>query len=643
MPKITLPDNSVLDFSTPVLGKEIAERIGAGLAKAALAISVNGELRDLTAVVNADATVAVITPSSPEALALLRHSASHVLAEAVARLFPGTKFAYGPAVDDGFYYDIDPATPLTADDLPRLEKEMAKIVKENTPFVRRELTRAEALAQYAGDEYKTDNINRAKGDVLSFYEQGAFSDLCRGPHVPSAGKIGHFKVLSLAGAYWHGDNSQKQLTRVYGTTFATKEELEKYLRQIEEAKKRDHRVLGKQLGLYEFHAEAPGMAFWRHNGVVLRNTFINFLRELCYAHDYEEFLTPQILNRELWEISGHWENYADKMYVTTKDGRDFGVKPMNCPGAVLLYKAGLYSHNDLPLRWAEFGHVHRYEGSGEIHGLIRVRGFTQDDAHIFCAPAQLEDEIAHCIEFIFKVYTATLGMKFDHIELSTRPPKSVGTDEMWANAEAALENALKKLNIAFKLNPGDGAFYGPKIDFHVADAIGRTWQMGTIQVDFSMPERFDLHYVDENSQRQRPVMIHRAISGSIERFLGVLTEHFAGDFPLWLAPEQARILPISDAVLPYAREVKKQLAAAGLRVTVDGKNEKIGAKIRRGELAKTPYLIVIGAKEAEAQTVAARRRVLGDLGEMTVAALTARLTEEAKTRALPPSGEVKNN
>ena len=640
MRKITLPDGSALEFADNPTVLQVAEKIGSGLAKAALAGCVDGEMHDLSYVLDVDCALNLVTAKSPEALKLMRHSACHVMAEAIAKLYPGTKFAYGPAVDDGFYYDIDCPQALTVEDLPKIEKEMQRIAKADNKFIRNELTRAEALKKYADDVYKTDNINRASGEVISFYQQGDFEDLCRGPHVPSTSKIGHFKVLSLAGAYWHGDIKQKQLTRVYGITFPTKEELELYLKQQEEAKKRDHRIIGKQMGLYEFHQEAPGMAFWRHNGVVLRNTFIGYLRDLCYASGYEELLTPQILNRELWEISGHWENYADKMYTCSKEGRDFGVKPMNCPGGVLMYKAGLYSHNDLPLRWAEFGHVHRYEGSGEIHGLIRVRGFTQDDAHIFCTPGQLEGEICHCIEFIFNVYT-TLGMRFDHIELSTRPAKSVGTDEMWANAESALRNALEKLKIDYRLNPGDGAFYGPKIDFHVADAIGRTWQMGTIQVDFSMPERFDLHYIDENSAKQRPVMIHRAISGSIERFLGVLTEHYAGDFPLWLAPEQVRILTITDATLDYAEEIRKNLASKGLRVKIDKRGDKIGAKIRAGELAKVPYLLVVGAKEAAEKKVSARRRIAGDLGVMTLEEITARLLKEVAEKALPPQPETK--
>ena len=635
--KITLPDESVLEFSAPVTVAEIAARIGSGLAKAALAGVVDGRMCDLGYVINEGARVAIITAQSKEGLTLMRHSAAHVLAEAVARVFPGTKFAYGPAIDDGFYYDVDCPEPISADDLPKIEKEMRRIVKENGKFVRHEMSRSEAESKYAGDEYKLDNIARAKGEVLSFYAQGGggFEDLCLGPHVPSTGKTGAFKLTGIAGAYWHGDASKQQLTRIYGACFATQEELDAHLARIEEAKRRDHRLIGRQMGLFEFHSESPGMAFWRNNGVLLRNGLIGYLRELCQLHDYEEVLTPQIMSKDLWVTSGHWANYADKMYITEKDGREYGVKPMNCPGGLILYKAGLYSHNDLPLRWAEFGHVHRYEGSGEIHGLVRVRAFTQDDAHIFCTPGQLQDEIKHCISFIFEVY-GTLGMKFDHIELSTRPEKSIGSAEMWQAAESALEGALKSLNIDFVLNPGDGAFYGPKIDFHLSDAIGRTWQMGTIQVDFALPESFDLHYVDESSNRQRPVMIHRAVSGSLERFIGVLTEHYAGDFPLWLAPEQVRVLTVTDAAQGYAAEVVAELKRAGIRAKLDGRNSKIGAKIREGELAKVPYLLVLGGKEAEERVVSVRRRALGDLGTMSLEQLAGRLREEIAQRSLPP-------
>ncbi len=635
MPTVTLPDGNKLDFDAPVTVREVAERIGSKLAKAALAGTVNGTMRDLSFTVAEDATVSIITDSSPEAVELMRHSAAHVLAEAINRVFPGTLFAYGPAVKDGFYYDVDSPTPITAQDLPKIEKEMQKIIKQNQPFERFELTRSEAMEKYKADPYKLDNIERASGDVISFYKQGSFEDLCRGPHVPSAGKVGHVKVTSLAGAYWHGDASQKQLTRIYGTAFASKDELEDHLNRLEEAKRRDHRKIGKDMGLFEFHPEAPGMAFWRNNGVIVRNGLIGYLRELCLNNDYEEFFTPQIMVKDLWVTSGHWTNYADKMYTSDKDGREYGVKPMNCPGALILYKTGLYSHNDLPLRWAEFGHVHRYEGSGEIHGLVRVRGFTQDDAHVFCTPGQLQEEIRGCIELIFEVYQ-TLGMTFDHIELSTRPEKRIGADADWDVAEAALQGALEDLKIDYKLNPGDGAFYGPKIDFHLSDAIGRTWQMGTIQVDFSLPERFDLHYVDENSERKRPVMIHRAISGSLERFIGVLVEHYAGDFPLWLAPEQVRILTITDAQLDYARGVEKALKKAGLRAKLDTRGCKIGAKIREGELAKVPVQIVIGDKEAESGQLSIRRRHVGDLEPMTVEELSAMLSEEVRTRALPP-------
>ncbi len=636
MVTITLPDGSKSEFESAVSVMDIAKSIGSGLAKATLAGMVNGTLVDTTYMINDDSEVKLITAAEPEGLKLMRHSAAHVMAEAIARLYPGTKFAYGPAIEDGFYYDVDASEPISADDLKKIEKEMKRIVKQNIKFERTELTRAEAEEKYAEDEYKLDNIKAAKGDVISFYTQGEFADLCLGPHVPSTGKIGNFKLMSVAGAYWHGDSSKQQLTRIYGTTFATKEELAEHLNRIEEAKKRDHRVIGKQMGLFEFHPkEAQGMAFWRANGVILYRELENYLRSVGEANGFEEFRTPQIMNRELWEISGHWQNYADKNYTCEKDGKEYAVKPMNCPGALILYKSELYSHNDLPLRWAEFGHVHRYEGSGEIHGLVRVRGFTQDDAHVFCTPDQLEDEIKSCIQLIFEVYKTT-GLNFDHIELSTKPEKSIGSQEMWDKAEGALEGALKQLDINYVLNPGDGAFYGPKIDFHLKDAIGRSWQMGTIQVDFSLPERFDITYVDADSQKQRPVMIHRAISGSLERFIGVLTEHYAGDFPLWLAPEQVRVLSVVDAYNDYAEKVAAELKLRGIRAKVDSRSCKIGAKIREGELAKAQYLAIVGANEAEAGTVSVRRRKLGDLGSMSVSEFADKLIAEITTKALPP-------
>ncbi len=639
MVTITLPDGSKSEFESAVSVMDIAKSIGSGIAKATLAGMVNGTLVDTTYMVNSDSEVKLITADDPAGLKLMRHSAAHVMAEAIARLYPGTKFAYGPAIEEGFYYDVDASAPISADDLKNIEKEMKRIVKQNAKFERIELTREEAEAKYAEDEYKLDNIKAAKGDVISFYTQGEFADLCLGPHVPSTGKIGNFKLMSVAGAYWHGDSSKQQLTRIYGTTFATKEELAEHLNRIEEAKKRDHRVIGKQMGLFEFHPkEAQGMAFWRANGVILYRELENYLRSVGEANGFEEFRTPQIMNRELWEISGHWQNYADKNYTCEKDGKEYAVKPMNCPGALILYKSELYSHNDLPLRWAEFGHVHRYEGSGEIHGLVRVRGFTQDDAHVFCTPDQLEDEIKSCIQLIFEVYKTT-GLNFDHIELSTKPEKSIGSQEMWDKAEGALEGALKRLDINYLLNPGDGAFYGPKIDFHLKDAIGRSWQMGTIQVDFSLPERFDITYVDADSQKQRPVMIHRAISGSLERFIGVLTEHYAGDFPLWLAPEQVRVLSVVDAYNDYAEKVAAELKLRGIRAKVDRRSCKIGAKIREGELAKAQYLAIVGANEAEAGTVSVRRRKLGDLGSMTVSEFADKLVTEITTKALPPEAE----
>ena len=639
MVTITLPDGSKKEFESAVSVIDIAKSIGSGLAKATLAGIVNGTLVDTTCMVDSDSEVSLVTSKDAAGLKLMRHSAAHVMAEAIAKVYPGTKFAYGPAIEDGFYYDVDSPEPISADDLNKIEKEMKRIVKQNAKFERNELTRKEAETKYADDEYKLDNIKAAKGDVISFYSQGGFEDLCLGPHVPSAGKIGNFKLMSIAGAYWHGDSSKQQLTRIYGTTFASKEELAEHLNRIKEAKKRDHRVIGKQMGLFEFHPkEAQGMAFWRTNGVILYRELENYLRSIGEENGFEEFKTPQIMNRELWEISGHWQNYADKNYTCEKDGREYAVKPMNCPGALILYKSELYSHHDLPLRWAEFGHVHRYEGSGEIHGLVRVRGFTQDDAHVFCTPEQLQTEIEGCIKLIFEVYKTT-GLNFDHIELSTKPEKSIGAQELWDKAENALEGALTALGIDFVLNPGDGAFYGPKIDFHLKDAIGRSWQMGTIQVDFSLPERFDITYVDADSNKKRPVMIHRAISGSLERFIGVLTEHYAGDFPLWLAPEQVRVLSVVDAYNDYAAEVVAKLKKKGIRAKVDTRSSKIGAKIREGELAKVQYLAIVGANESEASTVSVRRRKVGDMGVMSVDEFIQKLVNEIETKALSPEAE----
>ncbi|MHC4871145.1 MAG: threonine--tRNA ligase [Planctomycetota bacterium] len=639
MPVITLPDGNKLEFESPVSIREVADKIGKKLGKAALAGKVNGCLKDNSFVIENDAAIEILTASSEEALPLMRHSASHVMAEAIIKLYPGTKLVYGPAIADGFYYDVDSPEAISAEDLPKIEKEMQKIVKRNQPFSRAEMNIADAKEKCADNEYKIDNIENAEGDIISFYSQGeGLEDLCAGPHVPSTGKIGFFKITSLSGAYLHGDSTKKQLTRIYGTAFANKEDLDAHIKRIEEAKKRDHRKLGRDLGLFEFHPEAPGMAFWRPNGTMLFNEVINYARELCLRLGYEEIRTPTILTKDMWVTSGHWENYQDKMYIAEKDNREFGVKPMNCPGGIILYKAGLHSHNDLPIRWAEFGHVHRHEGGGEIHGLVRVRGFTQDDAHIFCTPEQTKEEIKGCIAIVFEMYK-TFGLKFDHIELSTKPEKSIGSAEMWKVAEDALQDALEELDIEYKLNPGDGAFYGPKIDFHVADAIGRTWQMSTIQVDFAMPESFDMTYVDSESSKQRPVMIHRAIAGSLERFVGVLVEHFAGDFPLWLAPEQVRILTITESQKGYAEDLLGKLKNRNIRATLDAGSDKIGAKIRKAELAKIPYTLVLGDREIENNQVSLRRRLKGDLGTVAADEFIEKITVEIDNRTLPENAE----
>jgi len=608
MAQVTLPDGSKLEVAEGTTAKELAEKIGPRLAGSAVAAKINGQVVDLSTPLNDQAHVQILTADDNEGLQVMRHSCAHVMAEAISSIWPQTKLVYGPAVDEAFYYDIDLDTSISSDDFPRIEARMGEIVRADKPFVRRQMSRAEALTKLAGDKYKIDNMNRAAGDVISFYSHGdGFEDLCRGPHVPSTGKVGHFKIMSVAGAYWHGDPTQKMLQRVYGTTWSTQKELDAYLQRLEEAKKRDHRVLGRQLDLFSFNEAGPGFAFIHPKGMIIWNEIVAFWRDVHDKFGYREIRTPIILNEQLWHKSGHWDNYRENMYFTSFDNGTYAIKPMNCPGGCLVYKTRQHSYRDFPLRVAELGLVHRHEASGVMHGLFRVRQFTQDDAHIFCTPGQIESEITGVIDLTFEIYKA-FGFDDFHIELSTKPEKHIGSDEIWDTATNALKRALEGRHIQYKVNEGDGAFYGPKIDFHVRDCLKRSWQLGTIQLDFSMPQRFDLVYTAEDNTEKTPVMIHRAILGSFERFIGILIEHYAGNMPLWLSPEQVRVLPISEKSNDYANAVHAKLRQHKLRCTTDLSDEKITAKIARAHSERLPYMLVVGPKEAQSNTVNVRVR-----------------------------------
>jgi threonyl-tRNA synthetase len=607
--EIILKNGDKLSVDGGATCAQAAAKISDGLARNAVAAKVNGALCDLAHVLKEGDELEIVTLKDKEGLDVYRHTCAHVLAQALKNIYPTCSLAIGPVIENGFYYDIDFNTPITMDDLAKIETEMQKIIKAKTPIERFELPRAEALKlmQKYGEKYKVELINDLPEDsVISFYKQGSFTDLCRGPHLPNTGKIKAFKLVSIAGAYWRGNEKNKMLTRIYGVAFPKKEELEAYFTMLEEAKKRDHIKLGKELKLFALLNEGKGFPFFLPNGMTLKNTLVDFWRELHRKEGYVEIQTPIILTRTLWENSGHWDHYKDNMYTTVIDEEDCAVKPMNCPGGMLVYKLSPHSYKDLPLRMAEMGMVHRHEKSGQLHGLFRVRCFTQDDAHIFMLPEQIKDEIKGVIHLTDKIYSQ-FGFKYK-IELSTRPENSMGSEEDWNIATDALKAALDELGRAYEINEGDGAFYGPKIDFHLEDSIGRTWQCGTIQLDFQMPQRFDLEYVGEDGQKHRPIMIHRAIFGSIERFIGILIEHFAGKFPLWLAPTQVKILPITDRTLCYANEVCKQLADAGIRCEVDKRNEKIGYKIREAKMEKVPYVLVVGDKEAEDGTVNVNKR-----------------------------------
>jgi len=608
MVKVTLPDGSELEIARGTTAKQLAEKIGPALTKAAVAAKVNGQLVDLSAPINDPGAVQIITAKDPEGLEVMRHSCAHIMAEAICSIWPQAKLVYGPTVEDGFYYDIDLDEPIRPTDFERIEEKMWEIVKADKPFIRKEMTRAEALAKLASDKYKTDNINRTHSDIISFYSHGdGFEDLCRGPHLPSTGKAGSFKIMSVAGAYWHGDPTQKMLQRVYGTAWPTKKELDDHLQRLEEAKRRDHRVLGKQQDLFSFNEAGPGFAFIHPNGMIIWNTIVDFWRGVHNKYNYEEIKTPIILNEQLWHRSGHWDNYKENMYFTTFDNASYAIKPMNCPGGCLVYKTRQHSYREFPMRIAELGLVHRHEASGVMHGLFRVRQFTQDDAHIFCTPEQIESEIIGVIELTFEIYKA-FGFEDFHIELSTKPEKHIGSDEIWEIATSALKDALKHKAIEYKLNEGEGAFYGPKIDFHITDCLKRSWQLGTIQLDFSMPQRFGLVYTDTDNTEKTPVMIHRAVLGSFERFIGILIEHYGGNFPLWLSPEQVRVLTISEKSNDYAKVVEAKLKDAHLRCSCDFSDEKINAKIARTHSEKLPYMLIVGPKEAQADSVNVRVR-----------------------------------
>jgi threonyl-tRNA synthetase len=610
MAKVKLPDGSIMDGPDGETAYQFAQRIGAGLARSAIAAKIDGRLVDLSCPIQGEASLQIITSKDKDGLEILRHSCAHIMAEAICSLWPVAKLVYGPTVTDGFYYDIDLDESIRPEDFGRIEARMTEIVKADKPFVRIEMTRQQAKEKMAGDNYKLDNINRAEGDIISFYSHGdGFTDLCRGPHIPRTGSIeaGAFKIMSVAGAYWHGDASQKMLQRVYGTAWRSKKDLDEYLTRMEEARKRDHRVIGRQMDLFSFQDEGPGFAFLHPRGMIIWNEIIDFWRSVHRRYEYQEVKTPIMLNESLWHRSGHWDHYKQNMYFTTVDEVTYAVKPMNCPGGLLIYKSNKHSYREFPMRVAELGLVHRYEASGQMHGLVRVRQFTQDDAHIFCTPEQIESEIIGVINLVQELYAA-FGFKEYHIELSTKPVDHIGSEEIWETATNALAGALKQKGMEYKINAGDGAFYGPKIDFHISDCIGRSWQLGTIQLDFSMPMRFELVYTDKDNSEKTPVMIHRAILGSLERFLGILIEHYAGHFPLWLAPEQVRIMPISEKTNAYAGDLLQKLKAGGLRAAIDMSDDKIGAKIARAHADRVPYMLVVGPKEAEQNAVNVRIR-----------------------------------
>ena len=639
--KITLKDGSVKEYSESKSVIEIAADISEGLARVAMAGEVNGEVVDLRTELSEDCELNILTFQDEGGKDTFRHTSSHILAQAVKRLYPETKLAIGPAVADGFYYDVDRETPFTADDLEKIEKEMKKTVKEALPIESFTLPRKEAIdfMKEKEEPYKVELIEDLPEDaVISFYKQGEFTDLCAGPHLMNTKAVKAFKLTSLAGAYWRGNEKNKMLTRIYGTSFTKKADLEEYLEMLEEAKKRDHRKLGKELGLFMMREEGPGFPFFLPKGMALKNALLEYWREIHTKNGYVEISTPIMMSRHLWETSGHWDHYKENMYTTVIDEQDFAIKPMNCPGGILVYQSEPRSYRDLPLRMGELGIVHRHEKSGQMHGLMRVRCFTQDDAHIFMTPEQIKDEIKGVAQLIDDVYRL-FGFKY-HVELSTRPEDSMGSDEDWNMATDALRDALESLGLDYVVNEGDGAFYGPKIDFHLEDSLGRTWQCGTIQLDFQLPLRFELEYTGADGEKHRPIMIHRVVFGSIERFIGILIEHFAGAFPTWLAPVQVKVLPISDKHLEYGQKVFEALKNAGIRAEIDTRAEKIGYKIREAQMQKIPYMLVVGAKEEEENLVSVRSRFAGDEGQKELgqfmdeikAEIAQRIKREIKTQ-----------
>ena len=630
---ITLKDGSTKEYAEAKSVIEIASDISEGLARVACAGEVDGEVVDLRTVIDRDSELNILTFDSEGGKGAFRHTTSHIMAQAIKRLFPNVKLAIGPSIEDGFYYDIDSDEPITAEDLPKIEAEMKKIVKENLTITRFTKPRAEAIEFFKekNEPYKVELIEDLPEDSeISFYQQGEFVDLCAGPHLMTTKPVKAFKLTSLAGAYWRGSEKNKMLTRIYGTSYTKKADLEEYITRMEEAKKRDHRKLGKELGLFMMKEEGPGFPFFLPKGMVLKNTLLDYWREIHNKAGYVEISTPIMLSRHLWETSGHWDHYKENMYTTVIDETDFAIKPMNCPGGILVYKSEPRSYRDLPLRMGELGLVHRHEKSGQLHGLMRVRCFTQDDAHIFMTPEQIRDEIKGVARLIDSVYQL-FGFKY-HVELSTRPEDSMGSDEDWEIATEGLRGALDDLGLDYVVNEGDGAFYGPKIDFHLEDSIGRTWQCGTIQLDFQLPLRFDCEYIGADGEKHRPIMIHRVAFGSIERFIGILIEHFAGAFPTWLAPVQVKVLPISEKYMDYANKVMNDLKDAGIRTEIDDRAEKIGYKIREARLQKIPYMLVVGAKEEEEGKVSVRSRFLGDEGAKDLNEFIDSVKEEIKNR-----------
>lgn len=632
--EVRLPDDSLRQLADGATGADLAGGIGARLLEAALAVKVDGHLADLKAPLVNGAKVEIVTNKTPESLELIRHSTAHLLAHAVKRLYPNARVGIGPTIEDGFYYDFWVDKPFTPEDLPVIEAEMKKIVAEGVPVVREDLDRDVAVARFQamGEPLKVEIVaGLPAGEQISGYRQGDFYDLCRGPHVPSTAKLKAFKLLSIAGAYWRGDERNQMLSRIYGTAFHTQKELDEHLSRLEEARTRDHRKLGKELGLYSFHPEAPASPFFHPKGTLVYNELVTYIRELYFKYGYSEVITPQILDVALWKTSGHYENFAESMYFTTAEEREYALKPMNCPGHCLMFGVQKHSYRDLPIRFADFGRLHRYERSGVTHGLTRVRTFCQDDAHIYCTPEQIKPEMASFLSLLKEVYD-TFGFEGMRVALSTRPEKRLGSDEIWDAAEHALGEALDEAGLPYTLNPGEGAFYGPKIEFQLLDALKRPWQLGTLQVDYMLPERFDLNYTRPDGTEGRPIMLHRAILGSLERFMGILVEHTAGAFPAWLAPTQVAILPITDRANAFATEVAARAKALGLRAELDARNESLKAKIRDAQLAKVPYMLVIGDREAEAGTVSVRHRHRGDLGVQALEAFLATLAQEVQSR-----------